>query len=272
MYVIVSNREEMEAETKSKWKKAKFKSLKKGGFVLVDEAAVENEVEISNEVEWQAPEGLFVSPPYRGPSQRKRKSFRFLEEETNLELQAKKTRKEIGFTDDRLCLDGEGVGDRGSVVMLLDSPLLAPDNSKKSYGMPTFGMPTKKGFWVKLDKERRKDGLKAGDRIPPADSWMSSEDAVFCAVVHEYGGNWLLASDTLSGVPDGGAYRGRYRHPAHCRERFRQLLSKYTSIASTKDLISEKVGLHAASNAPLKVTEVCIYGLFVCFLVNFIVG
>ena len=81
---------------------------------------------------------------------------------------------------------------------------------------------------------------------------MSAEDAVFCAVVHEYGGNWNLASETLAGLPDGGLYRGRYRNPAHCRERFRQLLFKYTSITSAYPMY-EKNG---ASNIPLKVSEV----------------
>lgn len=84
---------------------------------------------------------------------------------------------------------------------------------------------------------------------------MPLEDAIFCAVVHEYGGNWLLASETLAGIPDGGVFRGRYRHPVHCRERFRQLLAKYTSITATRELAAEKGGSSSANNVQLKVTE-----------------
>lgn len=240
------------SEFRSKWKKAKFKSLKKGAFATRDETAIDYEDEIVDDVEWQSPEGLFLSLPYRGPSQRKRKSPKLLEEEMLAELHKKKMRKDFGFTDGRFYLEGEhdGARDQGSVVMLLDSPLLASDNARKASSI--FGMPPKKGPLVKLEKERKKDGLRSGERIPSADPWMPSEDALFCALVHEYGGNWLLASDTLAGVPDGGVYRGRYRHPVHCRERFRQLLSKYTSIASTRDSIN---GSYIGSNAPLKVTE-----------------
>ncbi|MCO5555305.1 hypothetical protein L7F22_008850 [Adiantum nelumboides] len=247
-------REEAEAESRTKGKKAKFKSLKKGGF---EEAVVDNEAEFFNEIEWQAPEGLFVSPPYRGTSQRKRISVMSLDEEMHWEVPGKKVRRESGLSDESYYLerDQNGAKERDSVVMLLDSPLLAPENAKKYNGLPVFGMSVKKGFWIKLDKEKRKDASKTGDRLPSADPWMSAEDAIFCAVVHEYGGNWLLASEILFGVPDGGIYRGRYRHPAHCRERFRQLLSKYTSITSSKEFYGDKAGLNAGSNAPLKVTE-----------------
>lgn len=118
-----------------------------------------------------------------------------------------------------------------------------------------LGMPPKKGPLIMLEKERKKDSLRSQDHLPPASPWTHGEDAVLCAVVHEYGGNWQLASDALGGGPDGGVYRGRHRHPIHCRERFRQLLAQNASAASG-DPTSEKSALGAATNAQLKVTEV----------------
>jgi E1A-binding protein p400 len=118
-----------------------------------------------------------------------------------------------------------------------------------------LGLPAKKGPLVMLEKERKKDSVRSVDHLPAASAWTHGEDAVLCAVVHEYGGNWQLASDALAGVPDGGVYRGRHRHPIHCRERFRQLLAQNAAAASG-DPTSEKSALSAATNAQLKVTEV----------------
>lgn len=117
------------------------------------------------------------------------------------------------------------------------------------------GLPAKKGPLVMLEKERKKDSVRSVEHLPAASAWTHAEDAVLCAVVHEYGGNWALASDALAGVPDGGVYRGRHRHPVHCRERFRQLLAQNAAAASG-DPTSEKSALSAATNAQLKVTEV----------------
>lgn len=118
-----------------------------------------------------------------------------------------------------------------------------------------LGMHPKKGPLVMLEKEKKKDFSRSQDHVPPASPWKHAEDAVLCAVVHEYGGNWQLASDALGGGPDGGVYRGRHRHPVHCRERFRQLLAQNAAAASG-DPTSEKSALNAATNAQLKVTEV----------------
>lgn len=117
------------------------------------------------------------------------------------------------------------------------------------------GVPVKKGPLVMLEKERKKDSVRSADHLPAASAWTHAEDAVLCAVVHEYGGNWALASDALAGGPDGGVYRGRHRHPVHCRERFRQLLAQNAAAASG-DPTSEKSALSAATNAQLRVTEV----------------
>lgn len=119
------------------------------------------------------------------------------------------------------------------------------------------GSPAKKGPLVMLEKERKKDSLRSLEHLPAASAWAHAEDAVLCAVVHEYGGNWQLASDALAGGPDGGVYRGRHRHPIHCRERFRQLLAQNAAAASG-DPESEKSAQSAATNVQLRVTEVSV--------------
>ena len=131
----------------------------------------------------------------------------------------------------------------------------ASSGKEKGGKLSISGTAAKKGPLVMLEKERKKDSVRALDQLPAASAWAHGEDAVLCAVVHEYGGNWQLASDALAGVPDGGVYRGRHRHPIHCRERFRQLLAQNAAAASG-DPSSEKSAQNAATNAQLRVTEV----------------
>lgn len=136
----------------------------------------------------------------------------------------------------------------------------ASSGKEKGGKLSLSGTAAKKGALVMLEKERKKDSLRSQEQLPPASAWTHGEDAVLCAVVHEYGGNWQLASDALGGGPDGGVYRGRHRHPIHCRERFRQLLVQNAAAASG-DPTSEKSAVSAATNAPLRVTEVGGVGL-----------
>lgn len=131
----------------------------------------------------------------------------------------------------------------------------ASSGKEKGGKLSISGTAAKKGPLVMLEKERKKDSVRAVEQLPPASPWTHGEDAVLCAVVHEYGGNWQLASDALAGGPDGGVYRGRHRHPIHCRERFRQLLAQNAAAASG-DPTSEKSAQNAATNAQLRVTEV----------------
>jgi hypothetical protein len=131
----------------------------------------------------------------------------------------------------------------------------ASGGKEKGLKLSISGTAAKKGPLVMLEKERKKDSVRSVEQVPPASPWTHGEDAVLCAVVHEYGGNWQLASDALAGGPDGGVYRGRHRHPIHCRERFRQLLAR-TAAAASGDPTSEKSAVNAATNAQLRVTEV----------------
>ena len=97
--------------------------------------------------------------------------------------------------------------------------------------------------------------LGSKDCIPPADFWLPQEDAILCAVVHEYGPNWSLVSETLYGMSGGGSYRGRYRHPVHCCERFGELFQKYV-LLSLDNANHEKINSPGSGKALLKVTEV----------------
>ena len=59
-------------------------------------------------------------------------------------------------------------------------------------------------------------GAGAGQSIP----WSEAEDRLLCAIVHEFGSNWFLVADVLSGSC---AMQGIYRSPHTCRYRFRSL-------------------------------------------------
>lgn len=117
-------------------------------------------------------------------------------------------------------------------------------------------MPVKRMITVKPEKLKR-NNIWSRECVPSPDVWSPQEDAVLCAVVHEYGSHWGLASDTLYGMTAGGSYRGRYRHPAHCCERFRELVQRYV-FCSADNTNSEKVGTISSGKALLKVTEVFI--------------
>lgn len=78
---------------------------------------------------------------------------------------------------------------------------------------------------------------------------------VLCAAIHEYGPNWDLASEILHGMTGGGYYQGRYRHPAHCCERVRELVQKH--VLSINDTTSKDKAVNVGSGKTLlRVTEV----------------
>jgi len=114
-------------------------------------------------------------------------------------------------------------------------------------------MPVKRVFIIKSEK-LKKGNIWYKDCIPSADFWLPQEDAILCAVVHEYGPNWSFVSEILYSMTAGGAYRGRFRHPVHCCERFRELFQKYV-LFSMDNANHEKINSTASGKA-LKVTEV----------------
>jgi hypothetical protein len=237
-----------------KLKKAKFKSLRK-------------ETLGSEESNSLGADGTYRDPKYdpsvpsRSPSLRKRKAPKLFEEELDADAYTKRLKKDhskskamelersVEASDDDTWPED---ADLDSVDAQLKSPPSLHSKTPLGEKVLITAWPLKRAPIVILERERKKDAAKMQEHIDP---WVSAEDAILCAVVHEYGGNWQLASDALAGLPDGSRYRGCHRHPFHCRERFRQLLAQY-AFAPTGDTGTEKPAPSAAANSHLRVTEV----------------
>jgi len=141
---------------------------------------------------------------------------------------------------------GEGVND-------LD--IKSANRSKMGGKISITVMPIKRIMLVKPEKFKRKTHVWSKDCFPPPDTWSPQEDAMLCAIVHEYGTHWTLVSDAIYSMPGGGFYRGWFHHPVHCCERFRELILKY--VHPTADSSNtEKNTLVGSGKALLKVTEV----------------
>lgn len=240
---------------KKKLKRTKFKSLKRRNLDSRKDDNGEDQANNRSSLEYdnssdsdELPAGTF--------SKQKRKALRLFEDEilqnrhskklkrphANLDFALDKSKRHAQFMD--VDVDSDG----------LESTLndFASPGSKGSGKISITGIPSKKVSIIKLDKKKKKGTRKSGDRLPSPDPWATSEDAILCAIVHEYGINWELASDTLYGISSGGFYRGRYRHPVHCRERFGELFLSNISSATT-DPNSEKT--NSSAKTLLKVTE-----------------
>ncbi|OMO82621.1 hypothetical protein COLO4_22907 [Corchorus olitorius] len=116
---------------------------------------------------------------------------------------------------------------------------------------------------VKSSKKKPKKSKKPPMELHPVDDPSASrkrnddcaeEDAILCAVVHEYGPHWSLVSETLYSMTAGGFYRGRYRHPVHCCERYRELIQRHI-LAAPDSSVNEKISNAGSGKALLKVTE-----------------
>ncbi|KAG0580120.1 hypothetical protein KC19_4G148100 [Ceratodon purpureus] len=278
----------LKSKGKKKSKKAKFKSLAEGSLVSDTEdnsVGEDYHAEAGGDPSYGDEQSEMMHLPHRSLSQRKRKAPKLLEEEMSADKQSKKVKKDqsvrekgtgadkgkgrartfedslfrtiFGISSDHKQSgggrqDGDGTGGGSSSGGGHGGG--ASSGKEKLGKLSISGTVAKKGPLVMLEKERKKDSVRSVEQLPPASPWTHGEDAVLCAVVHEYGGNWHLASDALAGGPDGGVYRGRHRHPIHCRERFRQLLAQNVAAASG-DPTSEKSAQNAATNAQLRVTE-----------------
>ncbi|KAL2612977.1 hypothetical protein R1flu_024669 [Riccia fluitans] len=264
--VVGAENFKVKSKSLKKLKNMKFRSLKKGS--LTSEEMILVKRNLDRDENYSSLPSEMSSLPSRSPSQRKRKAPKLLEEEILTEVHTKKPKKD----GQRYMVSGAslmskmasevdqmgGASDedtRDSDVTPTHSKFPVPNITKKMTKgkISIMAAPLKKGPLIMLEKERKKDGARRQVHVPPADVWTVGEDAVLCAVVHEYGGNWQLATDALAGMPDGNNYRGRHRHPFHCRERFRQLLSQNATTAA--DGNSEKSVPSAASSASMKVTE-----------------
>ena len=73
------------------------------------------------------------------------------------------------------------------------------------------------GLLVYLQRAKASIGGGLGGQVLP---WTVQEDRLLCAVVHEFGSNWLLVADVLASSTH---LQGIYRKPKQCAERFKQL-------------------------------------------------
>ncbi|KAJ6963829.1 protein PHOTOPERIOD-INDEPENDENT EARLY FLOWERING 1-like isoform X2 [Populus alba x Populus x berolinensis] len=139
-------------------------------------------------------------------------------------------------------------------VVVSDIEQKPASRSKMGGKISISTMPVKRVLMIKPEK-LKKGNVWLKDCVPPPDLWMPQEDAVLCAVVHEYGPHWSLVSETLYGMTAGGFYRGRYRHPVHCCERFRELIHRYVLFSPENLINNEKMSNMVSGKALLKVTE-----------------
>lgn len=258
---------ECKPKLKKKTKKTKFKSLKKGALasesdalhkeplcdpMSIDKKVFSTEVPSSDEV-----------PPSPLPKKRK-KSQVAPEEEKVSKKKSKKLKKarESSPVIESAASDKQHVAAKepkfGEGVMDLD---VKPASRSKMGGKVSITfMPIKRVLVIKPEKLKKKGFVWSKDCVPSPDSWPPQEDAILCATVHEYSTHWSLVSDILYGMTAGGFYRGRFRHPAHCCERFRELFSKY--VLSTTDHPNNEKNISAGSGkALLKVTEVPLHSV-----------
>lgn len=125
------------------------------------------------------------------------------------------------------------------------------NRSKTGIKISITSMPVKRVMTIRLEK-LKKGSIWPNDFVPIPDPWLSSEDAVLCGIIHEYGVNWSLASDVLYGMTAGGFYRGIVRHPVHCCERYRELVQKHVLSTFENNIHNEK----SSGKALLRVSEV----------------
>ncbi|KAL2998511.1 hypothetical protein AAZX31_09G103500 [Glycine max] len=246
-------------KSKKKPKKAKFKSLKKGsltsGLRPVKEESQAQPMNIDDE---NVPGLDFQSP--NSTMQKKRKKSKLTtdgEEEKRLKKSKKSKRDspDIYASDlesNSLVVQDEHAESK-TCESLVDLEQKTASRSKMGGKISITPIPLKQVWMIKPEK-LKKGNHWSKDCIPPADFWLPQEDAILCAVVHEYGPNWSLVSETLYGMSGGGSYRGRYRHPVQCCERFRELFQKYV-LLSMDNANHEKINSPGSGKALLKVTE-----------------
>uniref|UniRef100_A0A0D9VJP4 DNA helicase n=1 Tax=Leersia perrieri TaxID=77586 RepID=A0A0D9VJP4_9ORYZ len=239
---------------KNKKKAAKFKSLKKGRLsseseVMVDETSVD-----TMSIDDNAPSPEFMSDESAHHYSNKRKRIMPTNEEENSNNRSLKKLKKApksSFISEALSpkhfLEGKQLKLKDE---LNDSDPKSGTKTKSDGRISIPHMPVKRVMVIKPERLKKK-GLWSRDCA--SDSWTTVEDAVLCATVNEYGPNWELASDSLHSIPGGAFYRGRYRHPVHCCERFRELVCKHI-LSATDNSNSEKVP-SGTGKAILKVSE-----------------
>ncbi|KAL1204817.1 Protein PHOTOPERIOD-INDEPENDENT EARLY FLOWERING 1 [Cardamine amara subsp. amara] len=256
----------LKPKKKKKAKKAKFKSLKKGSLaaepkhvksVVKVEYSTDDDNEECGYV--SSSDSDMVSTHLRMHMKRKKRDLIVdTEEEKTSKKKAKKHKKSVSNSDIKYkqpsaALHDELEPSNPSDCMAVDNEL-KPTNRGKTTGKKSItSMPIKRVLLIKPEK-MKKGNLWSRDCVPSPDSWLPQEDAILCAMVHEYGLNWSLVCETLYGMTAGGAYRGRYRHPAFCCERYRELIQRHV-LSASEGAVNEKNLNTGSGKALLKVTE-----------------
>eukprot|EP00257_Ricinus_communis_P018634 XP_015577402.1 protein PHOTOPERIOD-INDEPENDENT EARLY FLOWERING 1 isoform X1 [Ricinus communis] len=243
-------------KSKKKPKKAKFKSLKKGSLTselkhVKEEPSVES-MSIDDDASYHEEVSAV---------QRKRRRVETLDIELGKSSKKKsnklKKAPETCLSDLDSNLSGKQQDDsmesKPCENMVADIEQKPAGRSKMGGRISITAMPVKRVLMIRPEK-LKKGNVWSRDCVPPPDSWLPQEDAILCAVVHEYGPHWSLVSETLYGMTAGGFYRGRYRHPVHCCERFRELIQRYV-LSTPENPINEKACNTGSGKALLKVTE-----------------
>ncbi|XP_043806971.1 protein PHOTOPERIOD-INDEPENDENT EARLY FLOWERING 1 isoform X4 [Manihot esculenta] len=254
-------------KSKKKQKKAKFKSLKKGSLTselkhVKEEPSIETMSLDEDAVGIYYEEGAYSDMTSQYPSvQKKRKKVETVYGESG--KSSKKKSKKLKATSETCLsdLDSSLSGkQQDESVELKPCENMVADHEQRQAGRSKMGgrisitaMPVKRVLMIKPEK-LKKGNFWSRDCVPSPDSWLPQEDAILCAVVHEYGPHWSLACETLYGMTAGGFYRGRYRHPVHCCERYRELIQRYV-LSAPENHFSEKTSSAGSGKALLKVTE-----------------
>lgn len=249
-------------KSKKKPKKAKFKSLKKAALASESKAVKEDlpneHLSIDDEAtSYDTTSSEMVSRHLTLKKKRKEALDGDEENSSRKSKKVKKARPELCAVDLESDLPSEQLDEPkysklcGSVD-LEQKPI---GRSKMAGKVSITAMPVKRVLTIKPEKLKKKGNIWSRDCLPLPDFWMPEEDAMLCALVHEYGPHWSLVSETLYGMVAGGLYRGRYRHSVHCCERFRELIQRHV-LSAADNPNNEKAGNTCSGKALLKVTEV----------------
>ncbi|CAN6246522.1 unnamed protein product [Urochloa humidicola] len=227
---------------KNKKKTGKFKSLKRGRLSSDSEVILEETSVDTMSIDDNAPSPELISDESPHHYSNKRKKIMSATEEENSNSRSLKKFKKATKSS---CIS-EALSPRHLREEFNDSAARTKSDGRIS--IPC--MPVKRVIVIKPERLKKK-GIWSRDCA--SDSWTSEEDAVLCGTVHEYGPLWELASDFLHSLPGGASYRGRYRHPVHCCERYRELFCKH-AMSAADNSNSEKVP-SGTGKAILRVSE-----------------
>ncbi|KQK08524.1 protein PHOTOPERIOD-INDEPENDENT EARLY FLOWERING 1 isoform X1 [Brachypodium distachyon] len=241
---------------KNKRKAGKFKSLKRGRLSSESEAMLDETSVDTMSIDDNAPSPELMSDESPHHYSNKRKKMTSGNEEVNSSSRSLKKFKKAPKSN---C-----ISESSSRKHLLEGKRLklkdkVNDSDPKLMSIKSDGristpcMPVKRVMVIKPERLKRKGLIWPRDCA--SDSWTTEEDAVLCGTVHEYGPVWELASEFLHSIPGGAFYRGRYRHPVHCCERFRELICKHVLCATDKSNSEKEKAPSGTGKAILKVSE-----------------